>query len=83
MTNTASRHQFDLDVRLLRRGLVLLGVGCAVWMVGAAVSATALGKAAKKWVDQMEQSPSEMAQRRMHQVKAAAAAGSKAWRDEH
>lgn len=51
-------------------------------MAGAALAATALAQAASDWIKQLEESPSEMAQRRIHQFKAAAEAGTKAWRDQ-
>lgn len=82
MVSNSSRPHFELNAGLLRKGVVLLCVGGVIWLAGAALSATALGKAASKWVSDLEESPSEMAQRRYHQAKAAAAAGSKAWRDE-
>lgn len=82
MVSNSSRPHVELDVGLLRKGVVLLCVGGIVWLVGAALSATVLGKAASKWISDLEESPSEMAQRRYHQFKSAAAAGSKAWRDE-
>jgi len=46
------------------------------------LSAAALAKAAMKWMDQLEESPSEIARRRAHQFKEAVSAGSKAWRDQ-
>lgn len=82
MTNAASRPAFELDARLLRGGVALLCIGGSLWLIGAALSATALGQAARKWVAQMDESPAEMAHRRMHQFKVAAEAGSKAWREE-
>jgi hypothetical protein len=51
-------------------------------LIGAALSATALGQAAMKWINQLEESPSEIARRRAHQFKEAVSAGSKAWREE-
>lgn len=82
MTNSASGPTFELDARLLRGGVALLCIGGGLWLIGAALSATALGQAARRWVEQWDESPAEKAQRRMHQVKVAAAAGSKAWRQE-
>jgi len=83
MSNPTTSHPtFEVDARLLRGGVALLCVGGITWLIGALLSTTALGQAAKKWIAQMEESPSEMAQRRLHQLKVAAAAGSKAWRDE-
>lgn len=78
----STRPRFEVDAGMLRGGVVLFCIGGVACMVGAALTATVLGKAASKWVSQLEESPSEMAQRRYHQFMAAAAAGSKAWREE-
>ncbi len=82
MSNRTSRPTFEVDARQLRRGVTLLCIGGITWLIGAVLSATALGQAARKWVSQLDESPTEMAHRRMHQFKVAAAAGSKAWREE-
>jgi hypothetical protein len=58
---------------------VLLGVGGAVLMAGAALASVALAQAAKKWIDQLEESPAVMAQRHLQHLKVAAGAGSRAW----
>lgn len=72
-----------LDARLMKRGVILACIGAVTWMIGAVLSATALGRAAKKWIDQLEESPSEIARRQLHQARVAAVAGPKAWREEH
>ena len=54
---------------------MLLCIGGAVLMTGAAFASVALAQAAKKWIDQLEESPSQMAQRHLHHVMAAAEAG--------
>ena len=82
MSDSASRRTLELNVPLLGSGVVLLWIGGVLWLTGAAVAAFALAKAAKKWIDQLDESPSEIARRRMHQLKVAASAGSKAWRDQ-
>jgi hypothetical protein len=82
MSSTSSRPTLEVNARLLRGGVILLAVGGFIWLIGALLSATALGQAAQRWVAQLEESPSEMAHRRLHQAKVAAAAGSKAWREE-
>jgi len=82
MSNSASGPTFDIDARHLRVGVALLCIGGFTWLVGAVLSATAFGQAARKWVAQMEESPAEIAQKRLHQAKVAAAAGSRAWREE-
>lgn len=82
MTTSGSRPALHVNGKLLGTGAVLLGLGGAVLMIGAALSSVALAQAAKSWIDQLDESPSEMAQRRLHQLKVAAEAGSKAWRDQ-
>ena len=82
MSGSSSRPALEINGKLLASGAALLCVGGAVLMVGAALAATALAQAAKKWIDHLDESPSEMAQRRIHQLKHAAEAGSKAWRDQ-
>ncbi len=80
------RPAFELDTRQLRGGIVLACIGAVVWMLGFVLSATALGRAVRSWVAHLEESPTAIAQRRLHQFKVAAVAGSKAgsqaWRDE-
>ena len=82
MSSSTSRPAFEVNSTLLSSGFVLLCVGFFVWVIGAVLSGTALAQAAKKWIAHMEESPSEIARRRAHQLKVAAAAGSKAWREE-
>ena len=82
MSSFTSRPQIQVNRSLLSSGVVLLCVGFFLWWIGAALSATALGQAAMKWIDQLEESPSEMARRRAHQLKEAVSAGSKAWREQ-
>jgi len=82
MSNSASRPTLNVNRNLLSAGVVLLCVGGAFWLTGAALSAAALAQAAKRWVDRMDESPSEMAHRRIDQLKAAASAGSDAWRQQ-
>ena len=82
MSNSTPARTLELNRSLLGAGVVLLCVGGVVWLSGAAMSAIALAQAAKKWIDQRDESPSEMARRRMQQLKVAASAGSKAWREQ-
>ena len=81
MSSSASRPPFEVNGKLLKPGLVLLGVGGVAWLAGAMLSTTALAQAAWKFVDQLDESPAEIANRRFRQLKIAAAAGSKAWKD--
>ena len=82
MRNSASRPLIEINRNLLGSGLLFLIVGGILWLAGAILSATALTQAAKKWIEHWEESPSEIAHRRMHQMRVAAEAGTKAWRDD-
>jgi hypothetical protein len=82
MSSSISRPAFEVNRSLMSSGVVLLCVGFFMWLIGAALSATALGQAAMKWIDQLEESPSEMARRRAHQFKEAVSAGGKAWKEQ-
>jgi hypothetical protein len=82
MSTPSPRPPFEINRVGLSSGLVLLCVGGVLWLVGAVLSAITLFQAGRSWVAHWEQSPSEMASRRLEQLKAAAAAGSKAWRDQ-
>jgi len=80
--SSPTRPAFEINKGLMSPGVVLLFIGFFLWWVGAALSAAALAKAAMKWMDQLEESPSEIARRRAHQFKEAVSAGSKAWKDQ-
>ena len=82
MSSSISRPAFEVNRGLMSSGVVLLCVGFFLWLIGAALSATALGQAAMKWIDQLEESPSEIARRRAGQFKEAVSAGSKAWKEQ-
>ena len=80
MSNSAPRPALELNRPVLASGVVLLCVGGVVWLSGAVLSAIALAQAAKRWIDNRDESPSDTARRRMHQLKVAASAGANAWR---
>jgi len=82
MSSSISRPAFEVNRGLMSSGVVLLCVGFFLWLIGAALSASALGQAAMKWIDQLEESPSEIARRRASQFKDAVSAGSKAWKEQ-
>ena len=82
MSKSTSRPLVEVNRNLLGSGVLFMIVGGVLWMAGATLSAIALAQAAKKWIEHWEESPSEIAHRRMHQMRVAAEAGSKAWRDD-
>ena len=74
-TEGGNRPQFHLDRRLLVRGGVLLGVGGLAWLAGATMTVAAVASATRRWVNEFDVPPSEMARRRWVQAKSSAAAG--------
>ena len=81
MSSATSRPPFRVDPKLMKPGLVLLCVGSAAWLAGAALSGTALAKATWRFIEQLDESPAEIANRRFQQLKVAAAAGAQAWKE--
>lgn len=77
--STNRSNALQIDSKLLRIGAVLAGVGGAVWLAGVALGGLALGSAAREWVQQLEQSPGEVATQKLRQAIAAGAAGAEAW----
>ncbi|HEY6709099.1 MAG TPA: hypothetical protein VJB61_16075 [Actinomycetota bacterium] len=60
---------------------MLVAFGGLLGFTGMALVTSALISAARRWVDRMEQPPSDIARRKWQQTKAAASAGAAAWRD--
>jgi len=69
-------HVKILDRRLLLGGAALLGVGGALWFIGAVLTAVAAADATRHWVHGWDVPPQELARRGWHQVRSTAAAGS-------
>ena len=61
-------------------GAVLVGVGGLLALAGFAVSGAALATAVRRWIDQMEVPPNELARQQFARAKAATSAGVGAWR---
>jgi hypothetical protein len=62
-------------------GGVLVGVGAMLVMAGIAVGSAHVLAATRRWINEMETPPSEIARQKWAQAKAAAAAGSAAWQN--
>ena len=58
---------------------VCVGVGAMLAFAGFAIGGTHLLQAMRRWVNEMEVSPSDRAKLALAQAKAAAAAGAEAW----
>ena len=65
--------------RLLWAGAGLVGLGGAMCLFGGSLVAAALADATRRWVRQLDESPTELARRRSSQAKSAALAAADAW----
>jgi hypothetical protein len=65
----------------LLAGAVLIGIGSLLGLAGLAIAGAALGAAARRYVDNMEVPPSELAKQNLAKARAAASAGVSAWRN--
>ena len=60
---------------------VLVGAGTLIVLAGLAVGGSHLAIATRKWVNEMETAPSEMARIKWTQAKVAMSAGPQAWQN--
>ncbi|MFJ8040580.1 hypothetical protein ACIRBX_08770 [Kitasatospora sp. NPDC096147] len=74
---------FEVNRGLLVTGVALTGAAALVGLAGTAMVGAALLSAGRGWVRQLETPPGELAQRTLHQARAASMAGWDAWRTEH
>ena len=81
MNDLSAETGVQLNRNLIVGGGVLVAFGGLLGFTGMALVTSALISAARRWVDRMEQPPSDIARRKWQQTKAAAAAGAAAWRD--
>jgi hypothetical protein len=81
MTHHSSQGDIQLNRSLLVGGGVLIALGGLLGFTGMALVGSALISATRRWINRLEQPPSEIARRKWQQTKAAASAGAAAWRD--
>ena len=82
MSNGESRSsgpQFQTAPLIVSAAMV--GVGTMIVLVGLAVGGGHLLSATRRWVNEMEVPPSELAKIKWTQAKAAVSAGAQAWQD--
>jgi hypothetical protein len=72
---------FQVSSRPLAIGGALMAAGAVIGLAGLTVSTTVMLMAAKRWIDQMETPPAELARQKWHQARAATQAGASAWQD--
>jgi hypothetical protein len=81
MTMTKTSHNgIQVDQRRMVGGAVLVGIGGLLGFMGILLVSSALATAVRRWIQQLEQPPSEIAKLRWQQAKAATTAGAEAWR---
>jgi hypothetical protein len=72
---------FQVSTRPLAIGAGLIGAGAVIWLAGVVVSGTAVAAAARRWVDQLEVPPNELARQKWSRARAATMAGASAWQN--
>jgi hypothetical protein len=72
---------FRLSTTPLTIGAGLIGAGAVLWLAGMVVSGTVVVTAARRWIDQLEVPPNELARRKWAQARAATMAGASAWQN--
>ena len=81
--NELSGTGFRVESAPLRIGAVLMGAGALLGVAGFAVSSSALLAAALRWINELEQPPTEVVKQKWAATKAATSAGANAWHKEH
>jgi hypothetical protein len=79
MANTQTSKGLQLNTGPLIFGVVLMAVGSTLGVAGFAVGGATLMSAARRWIRDMEQPPSEIVRQHWQKTKAATAAGANAW----
>jgi hypothetical protein len=73
----------SVDLRAIRRGAIIFGVGGMLACLGLALSGKELADATRRYVDHLDVPPTELARKRFLQAKqaatASALAGAEAW----
>jgi len=71
----------DFRTGPLITGAALIGAGTVVALVGLVVGGSHLLSATRRWIQEMDVPPSEVAKLKWAQARTAAAAGTSAWRN--
>jgi hypothetical protein len=80
MTDQALQTGSSTNKGLLVAGGVLIGIGGLAGFTGMLLLSSALVSATRRWIQQLEQPPAQMAKLKWQQARAAASAGAQAWR---
>ncbi len=71
----------ELKTGPLLAGAVMVGVGSLLGLAGLAISGATLAAAARRYVNNMDVPPSQLAKQQLAKARAAASAGTEAWRN--
>lgn len=80
MTDRALQEGVQVNQGLVMGGAVLLGLGGLLGFAGVMLLSSAVVSATRRWLQQLDRPPREIAKLRMQQVRAATSAGAEAWR---
>jgi hypothetical protein len=80
--NEASHGEIRFNRRLIAGGGMLIGIGGLLGCTGVLLLSSTVVSVTRRWVNQLDQPPSELAKLRWRQARAATAEGVKAWRSE-
>ena len=72
---------FQVNTGTLMIGAALIGIGSLIGLVGLALSGASLAAAARRYVNNMEVPPGELAKQHWARARAATVAGASAWRN--
>jgi hypothetical protein len=80
----AQRRAVEVDTRVIRRGAIAVIIGSVLSMIGIVMASTELSSAVRRYIQQMDTPPSELAKQGFAQARLAATAGAagaaEAWR---
>jgi hypothetical protein len=72
---------FQVSTRPMAVGGALMAAGAIIGLTGMLVTTAVVLSATKRWIDQMETPPADVARQKWAQAKAATQAGTSAWQD--
>jgi hypothetical protein len=72
---------FQVSTRPLVAGAALIGASAVIGLAGLVITGTVVLAATKRWMDQLEVPPNELARQKWAQARAASRAGASAWQN--
>jgi hypothetical protein len=79
----ASAIGFRVEPGPMRAGAALMGAGALLGVVGFAVSCSTVLAATLRWINELDQPPTEIVKQKWAATRAATSAGADAWHREH